>query len=868
VPRILYNEGRVVGYSAYETYVRHALSADPETTPASEAEFLSSTLGFGSSMLLKVDAESSSVSGVHYVEYELPATSRLCGASMVYGSLFIGAGDDNTWSEKVTDFGQLISNTSDLSPSGTTIPTQTLTDIDFQAQIRDFSKIIDGVIVQDGVWSDNASAPPQKTLAPDFTKKPKVRIQLRDRLTTGFYMLLSGFTDSGVIYGVANTTGISTAPQNGDFLGPAMFPWAAKIIFSVPTAALSILAAATDTYTRQFEFDAQSATTAYSAIIDFESADVTAYYGTHHTGAAIDASIINIDTMQSGVAVLATRPISGEIDSISATLPPDLIAGTVTDDGNMVFGPVASYSPYSLHLFSGDTSAEDATNPIILAKLLESNISESYSFIRDDGSYVIYQIDKTTDPDNYAVIPVSDNTVDNANALQIYNSSYVYMYRQASGGGTPSAADLADVSTFIVDQQIYGYVSDEFIDTLCLTSKQINDLILTGGVGDWLFSGSIYKTMYNQLEYDANGNRIYGEDGASSPWVYFLMANGNQYTGASQNLFFVPVNKNTHRIAVMISAANSIYLNRTTKASIDFTNDLEYLGSWWNATSLNEDDPNLGTWGPIEDHPIVRAAIPAVDAFYMPRALVPLPTPGYGYNYKQWYKDVVAYDNLISADQWSTMQIDDSYKGLSIHDFIMKAATNYVQYPMDSEAARRSNGTSLNFTRYIIPYASVVATITDGETSGTFNTPLQASLRMKAQITDSNFFAPAIIHFNGITWDGGTATVDDTDITQTYISNEHELWGAIGQSGSHKTKSISLSDNYGNPLPLLGSSDRVEANTIIWADLLDCLDHNKSLDILGSDIRSLKAAMSQMQTGVNYCIKKNLDGTISLVEVS
>jgi uncharacterized short protein YbdD (DUF466 family) len=52
MPRVLYNEGRVVGYSAYEIYMRHALTADPDATPASEAEWLASTLGFGSSMLL------------------------------------------------------------------------------------------------------------------------------------------------------------------------------------------------------------------------------------------------------------------------------------------------------------------------------------------------------------------------------------------------------------------------------------------------------------------------------------------------------------------------------------------------------------------------------------------------------------------------------------------------------------------------------------------------------------------------------------------------------------------------------------------------------------------------------------------------
>ena len=54
MPSNIYNEGRVVGYSAYEVYVRHCLSEDPTIEPASETEWLASSLAFGASLLLKV----------------------------------------------------------------------------------------------------------------------------------------------------------------------------------------------------------------------------------------------------------------------------------------------------------------------------------------------------------------------------------------------------------------------------------------------------------------------------------------------------------------------------------------------------------------------------------------------------------------------------------------------------------------------------------------------------------------------------------------------------------------------------------------------------------------------------------------------
>ena len=44
MPRQIWNEGRVVGYSAYEVYVKHALSVDPDHEPATEKEWLASMM--------------------------------------------------------------------------------------------------------------------------------------------------------------------------------------------------------------------------------------------------------------------------------------------------------------------------------------------------------------------------------------------------------------------------------------------------------------------------------------------------------------------------------------------------------------------------------------------------------------------------------------------------------------------------------------------------------------------------------------------------------------------------------------------------------------------------------------------------------
>ena len=53
MPQVIYNEGRVQGYNAYEIYIRQLLSEFPDAEVPSEKEWLSSILANGLSMILK-----------------------------------------------------------------------------------------------------------------------------------------------------------------------------------------------------------------------------------------------------------------------------------------------------------------------------------------------------------------------------------------------------------------------------------------------------------------------------------------------------------------------------------------------------------------------------------------------------------------------------------------------------------------------------------------------------------------------------------------------------------------------------------------------------------------------------------------------
>ena len=864
MPRVLYNEGRVVGYSAYEIYVRHALTADPNTEPATESEWLASTLGLGSSMLLYVEPDNTvtpDANGMYYLEYELPQTSRLCGASTIIGSFFIGAGDGNTWSSKVTDYGDLISNTSTSSPTSSTIPTKTLTDItsSMSAQIRDFLKVQDAIVIQDGTWTSNASAPPEKTLSPDFTKRAKVRLQVKGLITTGFYLLLSGFTDSGVIYGVSDTTGTPQDPQNGDFIGPAAFPWSAKIILTAPVAALAYAGGAS--YTRAFPYDDDPITVDYAPIIDFDSADITLYYETH-TDAAVTIDISSIETARPGIAVLATRSVFGTVDGKNCALPPDLIGGSTGAADEYAFGPLASYAPNSVHVFNGLLDDETGESPVRLAQLIESKCYGTTGLIREPENLILYEIDKVSDPENAAVVPVSDNRIVNENRLQIFNSIYMYFYRHHSGGGAPEPEDLASVSSFATQQQIYGYVSEKFLDEECLSYAEMDALFGSGGTATWMLDlGNL--TMFNQLSADGD------------KYKYFLMtvsSHVDSYSGPTQQAFFVPVEKSTGRISIMISVANTVQTQAETGIGIDMTNKLDYLGSWWGST-VSQTDPKLGTWYALENHPLVRTGIPISDVYYRPTALTPKPPAGYGYQYLNWYKTAKVYGDLIPAADWSNYSIHDDFKDMSVFDFLKYAVNHYVGYPIGDSHADRANSSVLTFHRSIFGKSAINATAAGGYTEDdsviTYNVKLKAALKVKANISKSQIYEPAEIKFYEVTWDGDTATTSDDDSTSEYVDQFHTQWAAYGESGRHSTKTISLTDDIGNPLPLLGGAGTIESDYARWQDLMDALNNNKLIDILGI-LKELKKALSDptLTAGTSYTIKLNSDGTISLVAAS
>ena len=354
-------------------------------------------------------------------------------------------------------------------------------------------------------------------------------------------------------------------------------------------------------------------------------------------------------------------------------------------------------------------------------------------------------------------------------------------------------------------------------------------------------------------------------------YVYFLMSlqGVNKFNTPSQQWFFVPVDAATGRISIMMSVAQNAFSESGVPISIDMTSKLDYLGSWWNGTL--QSDPKLADWGPLDDHPIISVGIPTADVYYRPNALTPKPPSDFGYYYYDWYRAQKMKD-MIPDNEWGGTGIHTDFKEMSIHDFLQYSVNHYVGCEIGSAGSEISSNI-LTFGRFVFGKSAINAVIDGGYTESdgaiSFNVPLRADLNIRAKIEKSRIFIPATINYYEVTWDGDTASVDSDNSNDIYVDQSHIQWSAVSESGRHITQTISLTDDNGIPLPLIGANgEPITSDFIMWQDLLDALDRNKKVDILGM-LKELKKAMSgSVTTGTPYAIQFNSNGTISLVPVS
>lgn len=293
----IYNEGRVVGLSAWEIFLKEALSngVDPNDIP-DEKQWLASMIGMGNSMILKIPG--GTPAGVH--DFELPVESRLSAAGVIIASPFLGEcsfTNSSSWAKKVISYGPLILNNDDYSPTSSTVPSGSSYPSDIKNIVSEFIKITDGVVfVQNAKWIPTASGEPKKDIDPNLNESTSVvRLYINSDISTGanINILLTGFTNKRILqslsghavnedgYAIGGSTDILHNDwQNGGMVGPEIFPWSSKIIFSVPSYAYNLLNSLTRTIPSDDVIDNESYDTEHQTLFnytlkDFDSATIS-----------------------------------------------------------------------------------------------------------------------------------------------------------------------------------------------------------------------------------------------------------------------------------------------------------------------------------------------------------------------------------------------------------------------------------------------------------------------------------------------------------------------------------------------------------------------------------------------------------------
>lgn len=396
MPRQIWNEGRVQGYSAYEIYLKQALSDNPDLQPATEREWLASSIACGSSMVVRLPVlVSNNLEGTNYLDIPLPKNSKLCAANVIFANLFIGEceyDEESYFAKRVINYGFCISNTLNSHPNedSSRIPTtdDSITVGTVIANANTYNKIIDGVVIQPGKWTETGDDDGQyMDLHPDMSKSPVIRIFYSGYLRSSIQIMLTGFTIRSVISGVCGLDGSynATSPEDGTFLGPAQFPWAAKIIFSQSTA--TSIALNISNYIRQIDGEKSPSTLEGKSLVDMQTCDPNDFYSSKQPDARIDFHLCKLDSPDGKGNILT-------IHSKSEKYSPVMYATRYEEDSLPYLSPFNVVGKGSVQMFDNSTSDADM-------KGYEKTYPGTFALRRkDDGSV-------ETLNENNDVIPVA-----------------------------------------------------------------------------------------------------------------------------------------------------------------------------------------------------------------------------------------------------------------------------------------------------------------------------------------------------------------------------------------------------------------------------------------------------------------------------
>lgn len=495
MPKQLYNEGRVVGMSAYEVYVKQHASIDPVNPPASEREWLASTIAMGSSMLLKLNQSLGHADDEVWVQdIQFPSNSTLSAANTIIASFFRGEGVYNgNWATRISSYGPLISNTANSSPSGSTNHTSNIPrenpvdwDKDEKTKLSQYMKILDGIVIQPGTWVNSANKPPQKDFTPNLADYPRIRLQIKGNIEVPIEILLTGLTIRTVVQGVSGLDSATNtpSPQNGDFLGPGQFPWASKIVFCVPSSYIAYFEAAA--YKRSLPHTAESITVNDTFVVDMKTTKPETYYISNYRNARVQIDVDDYSTLSDGTAVLT-------VYQKSSKYPPAIWGSFIDSTGTNYLNPLDVVAPGTVKMFE-NASSEDL-------KDYEDTFDGTFGVNKntDDGTLEVLGPDGT-------LVPAADVSIRDINYTNLISSD-AKAKALVTKTGTKTGLSISMSSGLAGSQYTVGNDSTSN-QTIGNTTFNVGSLTKLTPNSSNITIASILEALANNKSIDILGNNL------------------------------------------------------------------------------------------------------------------------------------------------------------------------------------------------------------------------------------------------------------------------------------------------------------------------------------------------------------------------
>ena len=541
--KTIYNEGRVVGLSAYELYVRQLLSEDPDAEPLTEREWLGSTLGSGASMILYVKA--GTTAGVH--DYVLPRQSRLVGCSTLIGSIFDGIvsvgtvfEDSDCWAIRVDDYGLLIDNERAHTPGQPEdVPTHPIDSsnpkvIDmrpsFAKSCVEYTKLISGIMIQPGEWITNELAEDlvdeqerqnllteddrillatlrDKTagqvLVPDLNERGFIRLRFSADIENDMLIMLTGLLNKDLVSGYTGFDNILDTDHyfDGDFLGPVSFPWATRIVFVQSndySAAVNSKA-----YVRKLPANAQNKSVTSKPILDFDEVNFSNYDG---SASKVPVKVTDVNAVDGvNVLTLFQRKDVTSGGYSGASFNPVLYASHEDSSGDSNICPVDVAAPGSVKVIEDNETKATAYPKVLPGTFAIYKNTNEHIFLIDSEGHKI-DLSSSLSVTSANALPIATVTSGDHDIETISLSNSLDGARLNLAG--TSTVDLHSNDT-ISWQNLLNALSNQqnmnlFGQHLNYIKKNSTSSTVKATTGNYLETNNI-QTHSNYIEFNATG---------------------------------------------------------------------------------------------------------------------------------------------------------------------------------------------------------------------------------------------------------------------------------------------------------------------------------------------------------------------------